>query len=130
MCPSRPTSSLLPFLAAVRPLGDTCEDLQGGYCHRRTHQDEEFVKKWKEDKGRGPFIRRHIEDVDASPPSDPFVPAEYEPVNGILLAFDGSSKGTNVYDLSVIAGSAVAVTKPMRTRNLWLKQILLVLLLT
>jgi hypothetical protein len=91
-------------------MGDTCEDLPGGYCHRRTQQDEEFVKKWKEDKGRGPFIRRRIEDVDASPPSDPFAPAEYEPVDGILIAFDGSSKGTSVYDLGVIAGIAAAVT--------------------
>jgi agmatine deiminase len=104
------TSSLVPFSAAVRPQGDTCEDLPGGYCHQRTQQDEVFVKKWKEDKGKGPFIRRRIEDVDASPPSDPFAPAEYEPIDGILLAFDGSSTGTSVYDLDVVAGIAAAVT--------------------
>ena len=104
------TSSLMTFSAAMRPPGDTCENLPGGYCHRRTQQDEDFVRMWKEKFGKDLFARRRLEDVE-NPPIFPFAPAEYEPVNGILLAFDGSSNGAMTYDLDVVAGIAAAVTK-------------------
>jgi agmatine/peptidylarginine deiminase len=42
----------------------------------------------------------------------PFAPGEYELVEGILLAFDGSSSGSSTYDLDVVAGIAAGVTRP------------------
>ena len=110
-------------LGRERPKGNltSCDDLPIGYCHRRTQRDKQFVKEWKEDKRKKLllaataiqqqetnnndtlFHRRHLVDVQ-TPPSLPFAPGEYEPVEGILLAYD-------YWDMAVVAGIAAAVTK-------------------
>ena len=110
-----------------RPKGNltNCDDLPAGYCHRRTQRDKQFVEEWKENKRKklllaaaaaaavrqeennnndnSLFHRRHLVDVQEAP-SLPFAPGEYEPVEGILLAYD-------YWDMAVVAGIAAAVTR-------------------
>lgn len=115
-------------LGRERPEGNStnCDDLPVGYCHRRTRRDRQFVEEWKENKRKkllllaaaaaaavqrektndddnSPFHRRHLVDVQEAP-SLPFAPGEYEPIEGILLAYD-------YWDMDVVAGIAAAVTR-------------------
>eukprot|EP00581_Thalassiosira_minuscula_P015527 CAMPEP_0183726798 /NCGR_PEP_ID=MMETSP0737-20130205/24225_1 /TAXON_ID=385413 /ORGANISM="Thalassiosira miniscula, Strain CCMP1093" /LENGTH=552 /DNA_ID=CAMNT_0025958255 /DNA_START=285 /DNA_END=1943 /DNA_ORIENTATION=+ len=115
-------NSLLPTPAtAERPDISSCDDLPG-YCHKRTAKDMEFVDWWNKNvgpassKGKAngkPFhVRRKLPEVTVPPTYVPFSPGEYETVEGILLAFDGSSSGGSTYDLDVVAGIAAGVTRP------------------
>lgn len=111
----------------VRPNGPSCDVLPNGFCHRRTTLEEESVRRWNRERaananngGNGRVrggrnggrrsLQRFLGEFQDPPTYNVSSPGEYEPVEGILLAFDGSSTGSSTYDLDVVAGIAEVVT--------------------
>jgi hypothetical protein len=79
-----------------------------GFCHGRTERDQEAVKESNRQKaqqrGSGGNHLRSLGTVVTPPPSGTvYAPAEYDPVEGILLAYDS-------WDLDVVAGIAAGLT--------------------
>ena len=75
-------AAFLTTCAADRPQG-RCANFPNGYCHRRTKEDDEFVKLWNENKGlgnnsgsrkgNGPLLRRRLPEVLTTPEGAHFI---------------------------------------------------------